>query len=185
LSRNWAYVIYKEIYPEGPISRKTKVRSRPPRQSVPGPDYQWSLDAYCKLEFFGIQIYAAIDSYSRNIVWSYVGISNRTVLSCAHQYCQILRRLGYRPKLIRSDRGNETIWLANSHYFLAEIEHQRVTGTSDSPLFKDHYKYGTSKSNHYIEKWWGQMARMGLNAWRVSTILYISNSNTFVLLILI
>jgi hypothetical protein len=40
---------------------------------VPGPDFVWCIDGYMKLELFGIEIYAAIDGYSRYIIWTYVG----------------------------------------------------------------------------------------------------------------
>lgn len=46
-----------------------------------GPNDVWSMDAYYKLEHWGIQIYAVIDAYSQFVVWYYVGISGRTAIS--------------------------------------------------------------------------------------------------------
>lgn len=40
---------------------------------VDGPNAVWSVDGYEKLANWGIQIYAAIDAYSRYIIWFYVG----------------------------------------------------------------------------------------------------------------
>jgi hypothetical protein len=48
---------------------------------VPGPDFIWSIDSYDKLAAWGIQIYAGVDAYSQNIVWVYIGVSNRTTNS--------------------------------------------------------------------------------------------------------
>jgi hypothetical protein len=36
---------------------------------VPGPNYQWCIDGHDKLKAYGFEIYAAIDAYSRNIIW--------------------------------------------------------------------------------------------------------------------
>jgi hypothetical protein len=43
---------------------------------IPGPDYIWSIDRYNKLPPFGINIYIYINTYSRAIIWVYIGISN-------------------------------------------------------------------------------------------------------------
>ncbi|KAM6514324.1 hypothetical protein FALCPG4_015472 [Fusarium falciforme] len=40
---------------------------------VPGPNFMWPLDGYEKLKNFGFSIYACIDTYSRAIIWIYVG----------------------------------------------------------------------------------------------------------------
>jgi len=48
------------------------------RQAENGPNYCWSLDGLDKFRQFGIQIYAAIDMYSRKIIWTYCGHSNRS-----------------------------------------------------------------------------------------------------------
>ncbi|KAK6431426.1 hypothetical protein LTR95_012413 [Oleoguttula sp. CCFEE 5521] len=55
-----------------------------------GPNHAWSMDKYCKLEAFSIQIYAAIDVYSRYPVWIYIGITGRTAVSVLAQYIATL-----------------------------------------------------------------------------------------------
>ena len=43
-----------------------------------GPDFYWSVDGHKKLsKQFGIEIYVAIDAYSRRLIWIYVGVSSR------------------------------------------------------------------------------------------------------------
>jgi hypothetical protein len=39
------------------------------------------MDGYMKLSLFSIEIYAVIDRYLRYILWVYIGISTRTVIS--------------------------------------------------------------------------------------------------------
>ncbi|KAL8799618.1 MAG: hypothetical protein Q9182_005749 [Xanthomendoza sp. 2 TL-2023] len=48
-----------------------------------GPSYLWSVDGHCNLQDFGFEIYAAIDSYSREIIWIYCGVSGLTGISVA------------------------------------------------------------------------------------------------------
>ncbi|KGY14608.1 hypothetical protein PABG_12476 [Paracoccidioides brasiliensis Pb03] len=79
---------------------------------VPGPNYLWSIDGYCKLQHWGIEIYAAIDAYSRYIVWIYIGITNRTAVSVLRQFLDVLQATSTFPQIIRSDRGTETSMIA-------------------------------------------------------------------------
>jgi hypothetical protein len=72
------------LNPEGIKRRRKKLQSRKGEYLVPGPGYIWSIDGHDKLPPFGIQIYAVVDAYSRNIIWAYVGISNRTSYSVVH-----------------------------------------------------------------------------------------------------
>ena len=48
-----------------------------------GPDDVWSIDGHDKLGPWGINIYGAIDAYSRRLIWVYTGITNRTQVSVA------------------------------------------------------------------------------------------------------
>ena len=88
----------------------------------------WSIDAYCKLEGWGIQIYAAIDAYSRHIIWAYVGITGRTQISTLAQYLATLQAVNVLPEIVRSDRGRETFRLADAHFFLSQLAQPRANG---------------------------------------------------------
>ena len=55
-----------------------------------------------KLEPFGIEIYAAIDGYSRYIVWPYVGVSARTAVSVQRQCLDVFAEYGFQPRYIIS-----------------------------------------------------------------------------------
>jgi hypothetical protein len=113
---------------------------------VPGPNFLWSVDGYCKLAPYGIEVYGAIDAYSRYIIWIYVGISGRTAISVLQQYLTTIQMLKQHPRFIRSDHGGETVILAQAHYLL-----QR---TADPAIqLKDCYIYGASTTNQRIESW--------------------------------
>jgi hypothetical protein len=69
VGRHRVYEALRRLNPHGLRSRRLGTRAEQllgPR--APGPNYAWSIDAHCKLEHFGIQIYAAIDVYSRYVV---------------------------------------------------------------------------------------------------------------------
>jgi hypothetical protein len=142
---------------------------------VPGPDYIWSLDGHDKLSDWGIEIYAAIDAYSRFIVWIYVGISNRTEQSVLLQYNQTVSQVGYHPRIIRTDHGKETLLMAELHFMLAR---------TSEPGVKLHncYYYGTSRKNQRIEAWWSQLEKSCLWRWRVSIKYFVRHSNMLIII---
>jgi hypothetical protein len=114
-----------------------------------------------KLEPWGIEIYAAIDAYSRHIVWIYVGITARTQISTLYQYREALKTTYKRPWKIRSDRGTETTMLGDCHLALCK--------KNDSDIkFDDVYIYGTSTKNQRIEQWWQHLTASQTNPWIVS-----------------
>lgn len=93
----------KTLDPEGLAARTQRLQRHRGQYIVPGPNYVWSVDRYLKLINYGIEIYAAIDAYSRYIVWCYVGISARTSISVCRQYLDTVATLGFIPQAIRSD----------------------------------------------------------------------------------
>ena len=126
---------------------------------VKGPNRVWSIDGHDKLSRFGFHIYASIDAYSRYIVWCYIGHSNRTAVSVNKQYLTTVSATNNIPKLIRSDKGGETVLLCNSHLVLRRVQNPEL------PLTKA-YSYGTSTKNQRIESWWNLLANAQTNTWR-------------------
>jgi hypothetical protein len=110
---------------------------------IPGPNYLWSIDGYCKLNFYGFELYAAIDAYSRYIVWVYIGISSRTAISVLKQYLDTLRTQKVFPLIIRSDRGVETPLIAAAHHKFRQNHESDV-------VFEECYRFGTSTANQRI-----------------------------------
>lgn len=128
---------------------------------MPGPNFLWSVDGYCKLSKVGIEIYAGIDAYSRYIIWIYVGITNRTAVSIFRQYLDTLSDHQTQPRKMRSDHGTETPLAAAAHHALRRSLDSNIE-------FKDCYWFGTSMANQRIESWWGQLSKSLLYQWRVS-----------------
>ncbi|KAB8212699.1 hypothetical protein BDV33DRAFT_211000 [Aspergillus novoparasiticus] len=126
---------------------------------VPGPNYLWSVDGYRKLQFWGIEVYAAIDAYSRYIIWIYVGVSNHTAVSIARQYLQVAKTQNLLPRVIRADRGVETPLMAAAHYQLMQKAQPGIA-------LNECFRYGTSTANQRIEAWWGQLTKSSIYRWR-------------------
>lgn len=106
-ARESLFAIYKTRRPEEVGFRRTATQRRRRIVLPQGPDEQWSIDAYCKFEQFGIEIYVGIDGYSRYITWIYVGILARTGISALNGYLKTVRNLDRIPQYVRSDRGTE------------------------------------------------------------------------------
>jgi hypothetical protein len=68
----------QQVDPIGVLERRLHRRWRRDDFVTSGPDFIWSLDGHDKLLRYGIQIYGAVDAYSRKIIWWYVGNSNKT-----------------------------------------------------------------------------------------------------------
>ena len=107
------------------------------------------MDGHCKLEQYGIEIYAAIDAYSRYVIWIYVGYSGRTAISVGKQFLHVVNEHKILPKIIRSDRGGETVIMADAHW---KLHREAAYGAGrQEPEFKDTYLFGTSTANQRIE----------------------------------
>ena len=107
---------------------------------------------------------AAIDVFSRYVLWTFVGISGRSQTSVFAQYCEAVRAHSVIPKLLRADRGAETVMAADAH---ARLSREVRQGGDGEPLeFEDCFRYGTSKQNQWIEAWWAQQSRSQTARWR-------------------
>ena len=68
VARETVRLILKVLDPSGVESRsKSRLRRREYRSK--GPNYIWHLDGYDKLKPYGFGIHAAIDGYSRRLLW--------------------------------------------------------------------------------------------------------------------
>jgi hypothetical protein len=168
LSSHRLFSAVKEIDPTGVALRTSALHRQRGTYEVPGPNWVWSMDGYCKLEFVGIQIYGAIDAYSRKVLWVYVGVSGRSSVSVCRQYLDFLEETGIRPKVLRTDKGGETLQAAAAHYELAAND-ARINNQEDF-TFEDCYLFGTSVANQRIERWWGELSTYRLFQWRVSSL---------------
>jgi transposase InsO family protein len=162
-TRTRAFAILKQLDPEGVQNRRPtfrRNRDRVGRLEVPGPNYMWCVDGHLKFREYGIGIYAIIDAYSRYVVAVFVGSSVTTAVSVVKQMVNALESTGVRPEFFRSDRGSETMLLANAQLQFEQFGDPNATIGSC-------YRYGTSKSNSRIESWWNQMSAGQTMQWRV------------------
>jgi hypothetical protein len=91
----------------------------------------------------------------------HVGISATTGISVATQYLDVVKLLGFCPAHIPTDRGTETMVMANGYWQLAQWEDSDID-------FKSIYWYGTSKMNQAIEQWWSRLKNGQTKQWKVS-----------------
>lgn len=123
-------------------------------------------DGHDKLKAYGFEIYAAIDAYSRNIIWFYVAT---TALSVLKQYLAACDAYGFRPWYIQADRGRETPLVAAAHWHFPLAAGGRVTWNGQvfqqGRRLKDSYKAAPSTKNVKIEKWWESMLHVSSRQW--------------------
>jgi len=187
--------VYAEFHEDAIAHRRARAERKRSGWTVPGPNYIWCVDGYCKLEYFGIEIYAGIDAYSRYITWFYIGVSARTARNVFAQYIAVLSTYGFMPLALRSDHGVETTLLAGAQYLLSSEAHKvryrqnrrEITrahppqavdpaiaafNTEDNDLeFEDCFIYGDGTKNVKIERWWGELCQGRSMFWRVSNCL--------------
>ena len=128
-----------------------------------GPNHIGSVDGDNKLAYFGIQIYTGMDVLSRFLLWCYVGVSNRTAVSVHKQYLKAVLLHSIIPHQIRSDKGKETLQMANSQVILRRaVLPQEAHDQFD---FRSAFIYGTSKKNQRIEAWWRHLSEHVTKEW--------------------
>ena len=124
----------------------------------------WALDGHDKFSRFGIEIYAAIDTFSRKILWFYVGLSNKTEISVARQYLNAVKQSNWCPQFLRTDSDVETPLMCVAHYALYWQDCQRRGVTQDVDV-EDCYIYGPSTSNVRIESLWSRLRNGQTDSW--------------------
>ncbi|KAH8654704.1 hypothetical protein BGZ61DRAFT_194016 [Ilyonectria robusta] len=161
--------MYKIMFPNEVEIRKRMFRRKKGHFLVPGPNYQWCIDGHDKLKAYGFEIYAAIDAYSRNIIWFYVGHSATTALSVLKQYLAACDTYGFRPWYLQADRGSETPLIAAAHWNFALAADGRVEWNGkvfqQGKRLKDSYKAAPSTKNVKIESWWERMLHVSSRQW--------------------
>lgn len=149
--------IMRQIDPQGVQLRKAR-RLRRRKYYALGPNYIWHVDGYDKLAPFGFYIHAAIDGYSRRILWLEVSSSNKSSKLIARYYLETLNQIGRAPRLLRSDMGTE-----NS--MLSLLQPYFRFSARDSMAKMKSFMYGKSTSNQRIEAFWAFLRSHGMNWW--------------------
>ncbi|KAM6504687.1 hypothetical protein FSOLCH5_015189 [Fusarium solani] len=167
--RDPLFAMYKIMFPNEVELRKRMFRRKKGQFLVPGPNYQWCIDGHDKLKAYGFEIYAAIDAYSRNIIWFYVGHTATTALSVLKQYLAACDAYGFRPWYLQADRGSETPLVAAAHWNFVLATDGRVEWHGQvfqqGKRLKDSYKAAPSTKNVKIESWWERMLHVSSRQW--------------------
>jgi hypothetical protein len=124
---------------------------------VKGPNRVWSIDGHDKLLAYGFEIYGIIDAYSRKILGMFIGLLNRTQIAVLKYYLATVKKHGV-PKVIRVDKGAETVLVAASQFAF------RRAYKPDIRLEKT-FAYSTSTKNQRIERWWRTLVDGQTDQW--------------------
>jgi hypothetical protein len=116
------------------------------------------MDGYDKLKPFGFCVHAAVDGYSRKIVWLSVGSSNNDPKVIAKYFIDCVRQVGGIPRVIRGDAGTENGDVAGIQRFLRWRDTDEFAGDKS-------FLYGKSVSNQRIEAWWSILRKTNSDWW--------------------
>ena len=153
--RETVRIILKELDPVG-VSCRSERRFRRRIYLSKGPNFIWHLDGYDKLKPYELAIHAAIDGWSRKLLWLSVGSTNNDPKVVASYFIGTISQLELRPKCMRSDRGSENVVISGIQRFFNR-------GNVDGGLSS--FQYGTSVRNQRIESWWSIFRRNRANFW--------------------
>ncbi|KAJ8040865.1 hypothetical protein HOLleu_15291 [Holothuria leucospilota] len=114
-------ILLQLLDPEGvAYGRSKRLRRRLYRN--PGPSYMWHIDSYDKLKPYGICINAAIDGFSRNIIWIKAYRTNSNPRIIAGYFMEEVAKLGGCPARVRYDMGTENVYVEQMQRFLRLLE---------------------------------------------------------------
>ena len=125
---------------------------------VPGPNFVWHVDGYDKLKQFGLCIHAAIDGYSRRILWLEVGLTNNNPRTIAEYYLETIKEIGCVPRLVRANCGTENSIISFLQPLFRHNNRDNMAGVRS-------FLYGKSTTNQKIESFWGIHRRQGIHWW--------------------
>jgi len=89
--KNWLFAVVKELDSAGIAWHASDAQWHHSDFIVSGSDYLWSINDHYKLDFFDIEIYADIDTYSQYITWIYIELFTHTAVSVLVQFLTSLR----------------------------------------------------------------------------------------------
>jgi hypothetical protein len=151
IPRDTIYQLMQLLDPNGMHGRKRRRLMRR-KFSSPGPNYVWHVDSYDKLKPYGIAINGCIDGYSRYIIWLEAATTNSDPKVIASYFIESVRKRGGCPKRIRSDLGNENIFIENMQIFLRGEHRDDFAGEKS-------FLSGKSTHNQRIEWFWGLLRK--------------------------
>ena len=145
------------IDPEGVETRKRR-RLKRRVYSTPGPKFLWHIDGWDKLKPYGFSVHACIDGFSRRLLWLEVSTTNKHPNVIVDYFPNTVEQLGGVPRLVRTDKGTENIWISVMQRLL------RMDQNDNLPGFKSFIE-GKSSANQRIESYWSKLRQGGGGWW--------------------
>lgn len=168
---NHVQAALKMINEERGVDRRPNIKPNRRHEALfHGPNFLWSIDGHAKLSPYGIDIYGAVDAYSRKIIWIYVGVSNQTQVSTCKQFLLAVQAHNIRPRFIRADRGTEIDMLLDVQFNLHRTHmvrsEQCAPNQVDSIRSASCIILGKSTANQRIESIWRRLLTAQEQPWR-------------------
>ena len=129
------------------------------------------LIGYDKLKPFGFPVHAAIDGYSRRVLWLEVVRSNNSPDVPARLFLDTVKEVGGCPRLIRTDCGTENGKMAGIQCYFRSEGVDELAG-------ENAHQYGSSTRNQRIENWWSHF-RKGRSHWWINFFKDMSSAGLF------
>ena len=144
------------IDPEGVEARKRR-RLRRRQYNTPGPNFLWHIDGWDKLKPYGFSVHACIDGFSRRLLWLEVSTTNKHPNVVVDYFLSTVQQLGGVPRLVRTDKGTENIWISVMQKLLRMDQDDNLAGHKS-------FIEGRSTANQRIEAYWSKL-RLGGGGW--------------------
>lgn len=123
-----------------------------------GPNFSVHIDGWDKLKPYGISVHAAVDGYSRRILWLHACSSNKKPEFIAQYYIDYVREINGLPCIIYADRGTENAIVRDLQLTLRWDHGDAFQGVSS-------FRYGPSTRNTRIERFWRDLRAMCGQFW--------------------
>ncbi|XP_060573061.1 uncharacterized protein LOC132730984 isoform X2 [Ruditapes philippinarum] len=134
------------IDPDGVETRRRRVFNRRSYFNE-GPNFLIHIDGYDKLKRYGFPIHAAIDGFSRRLLWLEAVSSNNNPKIVATLFLRYIQEIKGVPRCLRMDCGTENT-------LTEDIQKAFRHNHTDSMAGSKSVIKGSSHSNQRIERWW-------------------------------
>lgn len=141
---------------DGVEARKHR-RLKRRKYNSPGPNFLWHIDGWDKLKPYGFSVHACIDGFSRRLLWLEVSTTNKNPNVIVDYFLSTVQQLGGVPRLVRTDKGTENVWIAVMQKLLRMNQNDALAGHKS-------FIEGKSSANQRIEAYWSKL-RLGGGGW--------------------
>ena len=114
----------------------------------------WHIDGWDKLKPYGFSVHACIDGFSPRLFWLEVSTTNKHPNVIGDYFLSTVEQLGGVPRLVRTDKGTENIWISVMQRLLRMDQNDNLAG------FKSFIE-GKSSANERIESYWSKLRQDG------------------------